>query len=357
MINLHDYERAALRTLPPAVADYYAGGAADECSLRADGAAYAALRLLPRVLRDVSERDLATALLGVPLAAPVIIAPTAFQALAHPAGEVATARAAARCGTLMTLSTLSTQPMEAVGAAGAPWWFQLYVYRDRAVTRALVERARAAGAQALVLTVDNQVFGPRERDQRNRFALPPGLQPVNLQADRDIGVLPAGASGSALAAYAARTFDPALAWTDLEWLVADAGLPVVVKGILRADDAQRAAACGAAAVWVSNHGGRQLDTALPPIEALPAIAARLGGAMPLIVDGGIRRGTDVVKALALGADVVAPGRPLLWGLAHGGAAGAARVLELLHHEFDVAMALCGARRPAELDAGLIAPRA
>ena len=274
MINLHDYERAALRTLPPAVADYYAGGAADECSLRADGAAYAALRLLPRVLRDVSERDLATALLGVPLAAPVIIAPTAFQALAHPAGEVATARAAARCGTLMTLSTLSTQPMEAVGAAGAPWWFQLYVYRDRAVTRALVERARAAGAQALVLTVDNQVFGPRERDQRNRFALPPGLQPVNLQADRDIGVLPAGASGSALAAYAARTFDPALAWTDLEWLVADAGLPVVVKGILRADDAQRAAACGAAAVWVSNHGGRQLDTALPPIEALPAIAAR-----------------------------------------------------------------------------------
>jgi 4-hydroxymandelate oxidase len=252
----------------------------------------------------------------------------------------------------MTLSTHSTCPVEDVCATGGPVWFQLYVYRDRGATRALVERAAAAGCKALVLTVDAQLWGRRERDVRNRFALPPELVLANLggAAMR----LPEASAGSGLAAYVASLFDPALSWRDLDWLAGISRLPVVVKGIVHPEDGRLAVEHGAAAVVVSNHGGRQLDTAIATVDALPAVADAIGGRAEVLVDGGVRRGTDVVKALALGARAVLVGRPVLWGLAVAGQRGVELVLERLRDELDVAMGLCGCRSPAEVERGLVA---
>lgn len=334
------------------VYDYYAGGAHDEITLRENRAAFERLSLHYHVLRDVSERSLETRILGQPLSMPVLIAPTAFQQLAWPEGEVATARAAARSGTIMTLSTLSTRTIEEVGAAAeGGLWFQLYVYRDREATRELVVRAEAAGARALVLTVDAQVWGVRERDVRNRFQLPAGLKLANL-AGQGKGDLPE-VEGSGLAAYVDAMFDPSLSWKDLDWLCSLTDLPVLVKGVVRADDAMAAVDCGAAGVIVSNHGGRQLDGAPAPIDVLPLVAASIAGQALTLVDGGIRRGTDIVKAIALGADAVLIGRPILWGLANGGEEGVVQVLEFLRAELDLAMALCGARSLAELTDDLV----
>ncbi|MEW6278906.1 MAG: alpha-hydroxy acid oxidase [Candidatus Eremiobacterota bacterium] len=351
-INLFDYEEAAGRALESMAYDYYRSGADDEVSLRRNRQAYERLCLHYRVLVDVSRRNLSTTVLGTPISFPVLAAPTAFHALAHPEGEVATARAVTAEGTIFILSTLSNRPMEeVVQAASGPVWFQLYCYKDRGATRALVERAQEAGCQGLVLTVDAPVLGRRERDVRNEFHLPPGLRVSNLTAtgrDRVDHV----DQESGLAAYA-RYLDSSLSWKDLEWLRCATDVPVLVKGIVRPDDAVRAADHGADGVVISNHGGRQLDTAPAPIEVLPAIAEAVEGRIQLLVDGGIRRGTDVLKALALGARAVLLGRPILWGLAVEGEAGVRRVLQLLRDELDVALALCGCPEVAQLGPDLV----
>lgn len=351
-IHLGEFETIAAERLPRMVYDYYAGGAHDEITLGENRAAFNRLRLRYRVLRDVSRRDASTEVLGEKLSMPVVIAPTAFHQLATEEGEVATARAAARADTIMTLSTLSTCAIESVGEATAGrLWFQLYVYRDREATRELVARAEAAGAKALLLTVDAQVWGVRERDVRNRFQLPDGLRMVNLVSSGK-GEFP-DVEGSGLAAYVARTFDPSLSWKDLDWLCSLTDLPVLIKGVVRGDDAAMGMDAGAAGVVVSNHGGRQLDTCPAPVEVLEEVVQAVDGRGTVLVDGGIRRGTDVIKSVALGADAVMIGRPVLWGLAAGGEEGVVRVLELLRAEIDLAMALCGAANVAEITRDLV----
>ncbi len=364
-VTLDDLESAARERLAPLAFDYYAGGADDEETLRENRAAWARIRLRYRVLVDVSRRQLATAALGRPISLPVVVAPTAFHALAHPEGEAASARAAAAAGTVFILSTLSNTPVEdvvrAAAGVGGAVWFQLYVYRDRAVTRDLVRRVEAAGVSALVLTVDAPLLGRRPRDVRNRFRLPEGLAVANL-VPAGMGALPEAPDGSGLAAYFASLLDPALTWPDVEWLRSQTRLPVVVKGIVRGDDAALAVEHGAAGVVVSNHGGRQLDTAPATADVLAevvdAVAAAGGGGgdapVEVFVDGGVRRGTDVVKALALGARAVLVGRPILWGLATGGEAGARRVLEMLREEMDLALALCGCPTVGGLGRDLVA---
>ncbi len=347
-ITVRDYQARAKERLPKMVYDYYAGGAQDEITLRRNRTAYDRLSLRYRVMRDVSQRSTATTMLGQPVDLPVMIAPTAFHQMACAEGELATVRAAGSAGTIMTLSTLSTTSVEDVTvAATAPVWFQLYVYTDRSTTEALVRRAEAAGCQALVLTVDAQVWGLRERDERNQFQLPTGLTMKNLTAGDGKEAFPE-VEGSGLAAYVNEQFDTALSWADLDWLAGLTELPVLVKGIARGDDAQRAIDHGAAGVIVSNHGGRQLDTSPSTIDVLPEIVEAVDGQVDVLVDGGIRRGTDVIKALALGASAVAVGRPVLWGLAVDGEAGVRHVLSLLHDEIDLAMALCGVTTVDEL---------
>ncbi|MCA9705937.1 MAG: alpha-hydroxy-acid oxidizing protein [Myxococcales bacterium] len=352
-LNLFEYEQLAARSLAPAALDYYRSGAHDELSLRDAHAAYERLRLAYRVLVDVSRRSARTTVLGTPVALPVVLSPTAFHGMAHPDAELATVRAAGEAGTIMILSSLSNTDVEAVvGAATGPVWFQLYVYRDREATAALVRRAEAAGCQAIVLTVDAPRLGRREADVRNRFHLPPGLSVRNM--------LPAGygdvaqqAGESGLAAYFEALIDPALGWGDLAWLRSLTTLPLLVKGIVRPDDARRAADAGVEGIVVSNHGGRQLDTSIATIDALPAIVEAVGGRLEILVDGGVRRGTDVLKAVALGARAVGIGRPVLWGLAAGGQAGVARVLSILAEELDLAMALAGAPTVEALTADLV----
>lgn len=349
-LNLLELESAAASVLDPLARDYYRSGAGDELTLARNRAAFAELELLPRVLVDVSTVDTSTTVLGTALSHPVAVAPTAFHRLADPEGEVATACGAAAAGALMCLSSLSNTPMEEVAAAAdAPRWFQLYVFRDRGVTSDLVSRAEAAGYGAIVLTVDAPVLGRRERDVRNEFELPEGLS-IACVPDGDVDA-PTGQSG--LAAYFATMLDASLDWSDLEWLVSSTSLPVAVKGIHRADDAERAVESGAAGVIVSNHGGRQLDTVPATIEMLPAVAEALGGRADVLLDSGVRRGTDVVKALALGADAVLIGRPILWSLALGGSGGVRDTIEMLVAELREAMTLCGARSLDELSSDLI----
>lgn len=353
-INVFDMEEAARDRLPPMVFGYYASGAHDEISLRENHAAYDRIALRPRVLIDVSERDLSTAVLGAKLPAPIIIAPMAFQRMAHPDGELATARAADGMGWGMILSTLSTTTVEEVRAAtSAPLWFQLYVFQDRGMTRALVERAEQAGCSALVLTVDTPILGRRERDVRNRFHFPPEVSIAHTMPG-GMQTLPELADDSGLAAHAHRMLSSSVSWGDIDWLRSFTKLPVVLKGILRADDAVLAVEHGAAGIIVSNHGGRQLDTAVATIRALPEIADAVSGQVAVLIDGGIRRGTDIIKALALGACAVLVGRPVLWGLALDGERGVTQVLEMLRDELDLAMALCGCRSVGDVSADLVA---
>jgi 4-hydroxymandelate oxidase len=352
--NLQEAEQLARELLPGPTYDYFAGGANDELTLRANRAAFEELALRYRVLVDVSRRDLSVGLLGTRVPAPLVIAPMAFQRLAHPDGELAMARAAGGLGLPMTVSTFSTETLEAVRAAtAAPLWFQLYVHQDRGITRGLVERAAAAGYAALVLTVDVPEIGRRERDERNGFRLSPALRVANfLPAASD--PLRQEEAGSGLASFVTGMRDASLTWSDLEWLAGIAKLPLLIKGVVRADDARRAVEHGAAGVVVSNHGGRQLDTAVATLRALPAIAQTVGGSTLVMLDGGIRRGTDVLKALALGAQAVMVGRPLLWGLALEGEAGARRILQLLWSELDLAMALAGAPTLGDITPDLLA---
>jgi 4-hydroxymandelate oxidase len=355
-VNVFDFERQAAEKLAAPALDYCQSGADDEITLRENRTALSRLALHPRVLVDVSRRDASTEVLGERISMPLLVAPTAFHRLVHPDGELATARAAAAAGTVMILSTLSnTRVEEVVAASSGPVWFQLYVYRDRAVTRALVERVEAAGCRALVLTVDAPVLGKRERDVRNRFALPDGLAIENM-LPAGLEELPPGLRDSGLAAYFSSLIDPALSWRDLDWLRSITELPIVIKGIVRADDAARAVSAGARGIVVSNHGGRQLDTAPATIDVLAPIAEAVAGRAEILLDGGIRRGTDVIKALALGARAVLVGRPVLWALAADGEAGVGRLLELMRREIDLAMALCGCPTVADIGPDLVAPR-
>jgi 4-hydroxymandelate oxidase len=354
LINLFEYQTLASQQLPPMARDYYASGSWDEITLRDNRAAFERFKLRPRMLVDVSQRDLSTQILGQSLQLPILIAPMAFQCLAHPEGELATAKAAAQWETVMVLSTLSTTSMEDVASVRSqtPQWFQLYVHRDRGLTRALVERAHAAGFQALCLTVDAPVLGKREKDMHNQFVLPPDMELANLStlANLEISYQP---DESGLFSYFVEQINPALTWSDLEWLQSLSPMPVVVKGILRGDDAVRAVEHGAKAVIVSNHGGRQLDGAIASIDALSEVVAAVGDKVDVLMDGGIRRGTDVLKALALGAQAVLLGRPILWGLAVGGEAGVKHVLELLYNELDLALALSGCANLQDIDSSLV----
>ncbi|MCO4098902.1 alpha-hydroxy acid oxidase [Gemmatimonas sp.] len=354
-VNLRSYEALAAERLPRMVYDYYAGGANDEILLRESRSAWDEIRVRYRVLRDVSQRSLATTVGGHQLEWPVIVAPMAFQQMATPEGEVATARASAAAGSGMILSTLSNRTIESVRAASTGLlWFQLYVYRDRGVTAELVRRAERAGCTALVLTVDTPLLGRRERDVLNGFHVPAEFEAPNLGVDMRGTLASQHGAASALAQFIADYWDAGIAWRDLAWLRALTSLPIYVKGIVRGDDAMLALEHGAAGVIVSNHGGRQLDTALPTARALPEVADAMGGRGVLLVDGGIRRGTDVLKALAMGAQAVLLGRPLLWGLAVNGEAGARHVLQLLRDELDLAFALAGVCSPAEATRDLLA---
>jgi 4-hydroxymandelate oxidase len=353
LINLADFEQQAHDKLTQMAYDYYASGAWDEITLRENHSAYDRIKLSPRMLIDVSQRDLTTTLLDQKVSMPILIAPTAFHRLAHPDGELATARAASAAGTIMTLSTLSNTAVEEVAqAANGSLWFQLYVYKDRSATEDLVRRVEAAGARALVLTVDAPFLGRRERDVRNRFQLPAGLSIKNMTGTPMQDVV-RHETDSGLAAYVSKLINPAMTWRDVEWLKSITKLPILIKGILRADDAVKAIESGVSGIVVSNHGGRQLDTAPSTIEVLPKIAEAVDNRIEIIIDGGIRRGTDVIKAIALGAKAVLIGRPVLWGLAVDGEQGVSIVLSLLRNEFDLAMALCGCRSIAEITRDLL----
>ncbi len=347
-INLAEFEALAADRLSTMARDYYASGAMDEITLRDNREAFDRIAIRYHVLAGVGERDLSTPILGRRHDWPLLIAPTAFARLAHEDGEIAVARAAAAAGVTQVLSTLSTTSLEDVAQAAPAGtrWFQLYVFRDRGVTADLVRRAEAAGYEAIVLTVDAPLLGRRERDARNRFALPEGLTIANLS--RSMGRVDSDGGDSGLFQFFASLVDPGLTWDDLEWLCSITALPVLVKGVVRGDDAERAVGHGAAGVIVSNHGGRQLDTAISSIDALTDVAEAVDGRAAVLMDGGVRRGTDIVKALALGASAVLIGRPVLWGLAAGGEVGVARVLALLRAELDLAMALCGARSVDDL---------
>ncbi|WP_326946164.1 MULTISPECIES: alpha-hydroxy acid oxidase [unclassified Amycolatopsis] len=349
MRTIAEFEAVARQRLEPAHYDYYAGGAQDEITLAENESAFRKLKLLPRVLRGSDKRDLSIELLGSQASMPILIAPTAFHRLAHADGELATARAAALAGTIMIVSMASTTAIEDVAAAArevAPdpaLWFQLYLQPDLEFTEAIVRRAEAAGVKAFVVTVDSPVLGRRERDDRNDFHdLPSGFAVENL---RDIGENRSGGNASHVRDI---VMSAGLNWEHIAWLRSKTKLPVLIKGVLHPEDARLAVHHGVAGIVVSNHGGRQLDTVPATIDVLPEIAAAVGGAMPVLLDGGIRRGTDVVKALALGADAVGVGRPVVWGLAAGGREGVSKVLELLREDFDQALAMCGGRQPADL---------
>jgi len=339
LLNLHDFEAAAAVRLDRTAWDYYRSGAWDERTLRENEAAWQRWRVLHRVLVDVSRRTPAASVLGLASAMPVWIAPTAMQRMCSAEGECDTARAAAACGVPMVLSSLATRPVEDVCAAaqGAPIIMQIYVAKDRGFTRDLVTRCERAGCRAFVLTVDTPVWGVRERDIRNGFRVPDGLRIENLERP---GV-PTGHSGRGIGESLGWTIDDGLTWADLGALCEWTSLPVLVKGVCRPDDALRAIDVGARGVIVSNHGGRQLDGAPPTAESLPDVAEAIAGRAAVLVDGGIRRGVDVLRAIALGADAVLVGRPILWGLAVAGEAGVRRVLDLLRREFELAMALSG----------------
>ena len=355
-INLAELEALAKEKLSPAAYDYYASGAHDELTLRKNRSAFEKLELHYRVLVDVSRRELGTKVLGTPISLPVMIAPTAFHRLACDRGECATAKAAERAETIMILSSLSnTDVEEVVASTTAPVWFQLYVYKDRLATEALIARAEAAGAKAIVVTVDAPFLGTRERDVRNRFHLPEGLSVRNMvpAGYGSVGEVPAD---SGLAAYFASLIDPALSWADLPWLRSRTRLPLVLKGIVRPDDARLAAEHGIDGIVVSNHGGRQLDGSPATIDVLPSIIDAVRGRIEVLLDGGVRRGTDVLKAVALGARAVLIGRPVLWALATEGEDGVVRMLEMLRRELDLAMALSGCPTIPEITPDLVTPR-
>ena len=386
--SVEDFRRVAKRRLPHGVFDYIDGGAEDELTLARNSAAFRDLELRPRVLRDVGRVDPSTTLLGRPLPFPLVLAPTGFTRIADPAGELAVAAAAARAGLPYALSTLGTRSIEEVARAsaaalgdpaGAPGrlWFQVYVWRDRGLVRDMIERAAAAGYEALCVTVDTAVLGRRERDVRRGFTLPPKIGPgtlvdgalhpgwtwrfvrsepivfANVAGHGDVGD---GTEAVALADYVNGQFDPSLSWADVEWMRSVWDGPIVLKGVQTVADAVLAADAGIDAIALSNHGGRQLDGAPVPVELLPDVVDAVGDRVEVVCDGGVRRGSDVVKAVALGARATMAGRAYLYGLGAGGERGVDHVIDLLDAGVRRTMALCGAGTVADLGPELLAPR-
>jgi isopentenyl diphosphate isomerase/L-lactate dehydrogenase-like FMN-dependent dehydrogenase len=342
-VNVFDVQREAESGLDPGRLGYFSGGAGDELTVGENVEAWRRWRLRPRQLTGIESVSAAGEILGGPVAAPILVAPVAYQRMLHPEGEEAMARAAAAAGTVMCLSTLATAtPSEVAAAApGGRRWFQLYPFSDAGVSRALMREAVEAGFEAVVITVDAPPGGRREQDVRTGYEIPPEVEVPSIAA-----ALGAGQSFSVQ-----RTFDLmswSLTWDDLAAIAADAGVPLLVKGLLTAEDARLAVEHGAAGVVVSNHGGRQLDRAVAAAEALPEIVEAVAGRALVLVDGGIRRGVDVAIALALGADAVLVGRPAIWGLAADGAAGAEWVLRTLTEELELTLALLGVASPCDL---------
>ncbi|ANM30220.1 hypothetical protein ABI59_12480 [Acidobacteria bacterium Mor1] len=344
LLNLFDYELEAAERMEPAYHAYYAGGVAENLARDDSRAAFERLRLRPRVLRDVSSVSTECTVMGTRCDSPMMIAPAAMHKLAHPEGEMATARAAKRAGVIQILSTMSNSAVEEVAAVGHPLWFQLYVFRDRAISEDVVARAEAAGCQALVLTVDVPALGLRENLARAGFEGAPHLDFPNFSGP--------GAGGDVVH-HAAHTFDPGLSWKDVDWLASKTRLPIWLKGILRGDDAAIGLEHGAKGIMVSSHGGRQLDTAIAPVDALPEVVEAVDGRCEVLVDGGVRRGTDVIKALARGARAVMLGRPPLWGLAVDGEDGVADVFEKLRFELENGMMQCGCRTLKDIGPDLV----
>jgi (S)-2-hydroxy-acid oxidase len=330
LLTVDDYEPLAREKLPRDVYDYYAGGAGDEWTLAENRRAFDRWVIRPRMLTGALPVDPSTELLGTRVASPVLVAPWAYQRMAHTDGELATARAAAREGTIMVVSSTAVDFLEDVAAASdAATWWQLYVYEDRDVTAEMLRRVHASGYGAICFTVDLPIVGLRHRDERNAFVMPIGLPVSEL------------------------TFDPNITWDDLEWVREHAPLPILVKGILTAEDARIAVDRGADGIVVSNHGGRQLDSVHAGLTVLPEIVEVVGGRVPVLVDGGFRRGTDVFKALALGAAAVMVARPTCWGLAVAGEEGVRNVLRILREELENTMALAGTKRVADITRDLV----
>uniref|UniRef100_A0A914BYJ4 (S)-2-hydroxy-acid oxidase n=1 Tax=Acrobeloides nanus TaxID=290746 RepID=A0A914BYJ4_9BILA len=349
-VSLTDIERKAIDILPKSVRDYYASGADEELTLDRNTSAYRKLLIRPRVLHDVKQLD-NTVRLNIPgnedklFPYPIGIAPTAFHCMAHPEGELATCRAAGETNTLMICSSLSTTRMEDVmknAPSGTHLWYQLYVYKDKRITENLVKRAIASGFKAIVFTVDAPMMGRRRADERNGFELPAHLRMANFDVETlESRTLEAKTGVSGFGKYSSELMESALTWDMLKWLIDYSTIPVLVKGVMRADDAIKCLEAGAKGIIVSNHGGRQLDSAPSTIEALPEVVNAVRGRCPVFVDGGIRTGTDIFKAIALGADMVFIGRPIIYGLAVSGSEGIKHVLKLLRIEFEYAMRLAG----------------
>jgi 4-hydroxymandelate oxidase len=354
LVSLREFEAAAQGRLDPAHYDFFAGGAQDEHTVRANQRAFDQITLVPRILRGAGAPRLDVTVLGADMAMPILLAPTAFHRLAHPEAERATARAAAAAGVTLIAAMLSTVAVEDIAAEarktaaepGPCLWFQLYVQPDLGFTEAIVRRAEAAGCRALVVTVDSPALGRRERDDRHDFHdLPPGLRCENLRELRG------GEPGSVRQVV----LSPEISWRHIDWLRETTDLPILLKGVLHPTDARLAVERGVDGLVVSNHGGRQLDTTPATIQQLPRVAELVGGRVPLLLDGGVRRGIDVVKALALGAAAVAVGRPVVWGLAVAGEEGVAKVLALLRRELENALTLCGCDSPRAAGRDLLGP--
>lgn len=375
-INIQDLRALARKRLPKTIFEFIDGGAQDEISLRANREDFERYAFRTRVLTDISERDQSTTILGSQCASPLILAPTGLAGILHRRGELSASRAAAAAGVPYCLSAMATCSIEQIAdASNVARWFQLYVLRDRGFTKTFIDRAKATGCKALVLTVDTKMQGPRERDMRNGFTVPPKFS-VSTMLDfalhfrwlLDVGLGPKVTfrnfedsnhqvkDAITITQFIAGQYDLSVNYKDLEWFKTTWGGPVAVKGILTGDDARRACDHGADAIIVSNHGGRQLDGAMSAISALPEVVAAVGDRAEVILDGGVRRGSDVIKALCLGARACMIGRAWLYGLASGGEVGVARSLEILSLEIDVALALLGRTRLDELEPGILSAR-
>lgn len=367
-INIAELRDAARKRLPKTIFEFVDGASQDEITLRANRADFERYAFRTRVLTDVSNRDLSTTILGTPAAFPLVLAPTGLAGVLWRRGELAASRAAHAAGVPYCLSTMSTCTVEQIAEASeVARWFQLYVLRDRGLTKAFIERAKASGCKALVLTVDTKVQGPRERDMRNGFTVPPRFSlgtmfdfAMHWRWLLDVGLGPKvtfrnfegtsvqSSDAVTITQFIAGQYDLSVSYKDLEWFKSLWGGPVAVKGILTGEDARAAVDHGADGIIVSNHGGRQLDGAISAIRALPEVVEAVGDRAEVILDGGVRRGADIVKALCLGARACMIGRPWLYGLASDGEAGVARAIDILRHEFDLAITLLGYTRPSEL---------